>query len=263
MRMNLRALTASPVSIILAIPAVTACVLGLLAAVPAQAVEQWAGESFLADYSTLQPMPGGKEGHDYAYIAPEVEKFAGRYVKVMLDQPEVFISADSPYRGAQPEDLAVIAGAVRNACARELEQRGYAIVHEAAPDTVYVRLAVTNMQIAKKKRGLLAYTPVGFVVNAGVKAVQGFMEKYDLLDMALQAEVRDSVSQEVLAAAVLQRGKSAEARKPISFDTLEAVTSEFGGRFACRLDNSRVPAGQRIDCSDPDARKARPPVVGQ
>ena len=131
------------------------------------------------------------------------------------------------------------------------------------PGTLYVRLGVTDVQIAKKKRGLLAYTPVGFVVDVGVKALQEFMTKYDLLDMSLQIEVQDSANQQVIAAAVLQRGKTAGAKKPIPLDTLVAVTKEFGERFACRLDNGHVAAAQRIDCTDPAVRKARPNVVAQ
>lgn len=244
------------------IGALAVCGLGLLLTTTASAGDQWAGQDFLSDYGKLQPV-AGKAGKDYAYVAPDADKIAGRYVKVMVDQPEVFISPSSPYKGTQPEDIAAIAGTVRTTAAAALQQRGYTIVEEAGPDTVYVKLAVTDLQIQKKKRGLLAYTPVGFVVNAGVQALKGFMEKYDLLDMSLQAEVQDSTTQAVLASAVLQRGKSADAKKPIGFDAVVTTTNEFGERFACRLDNARVQVEQRIDCTDAEARKARPIVVGR
>lgn len=242
--------------------ALATCGLGLLMATTAGAEDQWAGQDFLSDYGKLQPI-AGKAGKDYAYVAPEVDKVAGKYVKVMVDQPEVFISPKSPYKGTQPEDLAAIAATIRSTAAAALEQRGYTIVDKAGPDTVYVKFAVTDLQIQKKKRGLLAYTPVGFVVNAGVQALKGFMDKYDLLDMALQAEVQDSTTQAVLASAVLQRGKSADAKKPIDFDAVVTTTNEFGERFACRLDNARVPVADHIDCTDAAARKARPIIVGK
>ena len=235
----------------------------LLATAPAQSQDsQWANQSFLTDYSTLKPIPG-KEGKDYQYLAPNIENSVGKISKVMLDQPEIFLSPNSPYKGAQPADLAAIAGAVYSQADTALKARGYKIVDKPGPDTLYVRLGVTDLQIAKKKRGLLAYTPVGFVVDVGVKALQDFMTKYDLLDMSLQIEVQDSASQQVIAAAVLQRGKTAGANKPIPFDTLVAVTKEFGERFACRLDNGHVAAAQRIDCTDPATRKARPSVIAQ
>jgi hypothetical protein len=135
------------------------------------------------------------------------------------------------------------------------------MVDRPAPDALYIRLAVTDLQIDKKKCNLLAYTPVGFVVEVGVKALQGLMDKYDVLDMALQIECQDSVTQAVLAAGVIERGKSADAKKAISFDMMAAATNEFAERCACRLDNGHVMAAQRIDCTDPVARKARPKVV--
>ena len=236
-------------------------VIALLGTAPANAQEPWADDGFLTDYGKLQPIPG-KEGKDFAYVAPGTFEVVGKYASVMLDQPEVFISPDSPYKGAKPEDVAAIAGLIRSTTAAALQERGYKMVDQPAADAAYVRMAVTDLQIVKKKRGLLAYTPVGFVVNAGVKALQDFMDKYDILDIALQVEVQDSLKHDVLAAAVIQRGKSADATKPIEFDTMVAVANELGERFACRLDNGRVQAPQRIDCTDPVARKARPKLVG-
>jgi hypothetical protein len=235
---------------------------GVLAASAASAAEPWEGHHFLSDYGKLQLVPG-RDGKDYMYVDPVTERYGHKYTKVMLDEPEVFLSPDSPYKGAKPQDLAAISGLVRNAAASALKQRGYALVDEPGSDTLYIRVAVTDVQIVKKHRSLLAYTPVGFVVDTGVKALQDFMGKYDLLDVALEVEFLDSVEQKSLAAAVLQRGKSADARKPISFDALVAVTSELGERCACRVDNSHVPAAQRIDCTDPAARKSRPLVLGR
>lgn len=236
--------------------------LALLGSPAAHAQDPWAGQSFLSDYSKLQPVPG-KEGKDFAYVSPNAFEVAGQYSKVMLDQPEIFISPNSPYKGAKPEDAAAIAQLVRDTTAAALKERGYAMVDQPGPDTIYMRMAVTDLQIAKKKRGLMSYTPVGFVVSAGVKALQDFMDKYEIRDLALQVELQDSATQEVLAAAVIQRGKSADATKPVSFDAMVAVTNELAERFACRLDNGRVPAAERIDCADPAARKARPKIVGQ
>ena len=241
--------------------AIASCTVLLFAATPATAGDQWAGETFLSDYSQLK-LVEGREGRDYVYVAPESKQWIGKYRSVLLDQPEVFIASDSPYRGAKPDDLAAIAGMLRSTAAGALQQRGYRIVDQPAADAVYVRIAVTDLQIEKKKRNLLAYTPVGFVVDAGVKALEGFMDKYDILDVSLQLEIQDSLTQEVLGAAVIQRGKSADSPKRISFELLVAAMNEYSDRLACRLDNSHVQESQRVNCLDPVARKARPLVVG-
>lgn len=222
----------------------------------------WAGQQFLSDYSKLQEVPG-KQGKEYYYVAPGVGERMMKYRSVLLDQPEIFISDKSPYKGAKPEDLAAIAAALRSTAAAELTSRGYVIAEKPAADALYVRIAVTDLQIEKKKRGLLSYTPVGLVVNAGMKALQDFMDKNDILDMSVQAEVQDSLSGEVLGAAVSKRGKSTGEKKAISFDALTAVMTDYGARLACRIDNGYVPVAERIDCLDPAARKARPQVVGK
>lgn len=226
-----------------------------------EAADTWAGQTFLSDYGKLQPA-AGKAGHDYVYLTEVDPGRMGRFRKVLLDQPEVFIAADSPYKGAKPADMAAIASVVRSSVASALESRGYALVDQPSVDAVYVRLAVTDLRIDKKKRGLLAYTPVGFVVSTGVEALQDFTAKYDILDMALQVEVQESTGHEVLGAAVVQRGKSADHGKPLSFDALSGLVTEYGERMACRLDNSHVTPDRRIDCLDAEARRQRPRVLG-
>jgi len=227
----------------------------------AAAADPWAGQTFLSDYSKLQPAEG-KTGRDYVHLTEVDPGRMGRFRKVLLDQPEVFIAADSPYKGAKPADLATIAGVVRSSTAAALEARGYALVDQPSADAVYMRMAVTDLRIEKKKRGLLAYTPVGFVVSTGVQALQEFTDKYDILDLALQVEVQDSTRHDVLGAAVVQRGRSVEHGKPLSFDALNALVTEYAERTACRLDNSHVTADRRIDCHDPEARRQRPRVLG-
>jgi len=44
------------------------------------------------------------------------------------------------------------------------------VVHEPGPGIMYVRFAVTNLYLKKKKRGLLSYTPMGFVVHSTMQA---------------------------------------------------------------------------------------------
>ena len=52
----------------------------------------------------------------------------GKISKVMLDQPEVFLSPNSPYKGAQPADLAAIAGGGLQPTRTALKARGYKMV---------------------------------------------------------------------------------------------------------------------------------------
>jgi hypothetical protein len=107
----------------------------------------------------------------------------------------------------------------------------------------------------------MSYTPVGFVVDTGLKAMQEFHQKYEVLDLGLQMEVQDSRSGDVLAASVLRRGASGGVDKHLSFDVLVTAADVLGDRLACRIDNAHVPAAQRIDCTDPVARESRPRAI--
>lgn len=212
------------------------------------AVDPWAGQTFLADYSRLRPVDPAT-GRDYVYVAPQVGPGTAHYQKVLFDQPEVFISPKSPYKGAKPADIEAIAELIRGTTVAALKRRGYEIVDQPGPQTVYVRMAVTDLQIARKPRRILAYTPVGFAVDLAVKALKSFMDNFDILDVALQVEVQDSQSGTVLAEAVLKRGKGADATKPIPFDAMVTAADDLGERFACRLDNGRRPVAERVDCT--------------
>jgi uncharacterized protein DUF3313 len=216
----------------------------------------WTGQTFLPNYKELKPVPTTGGGQDYIYMEPGLENQLGKYGSgVMVDQPEVFISPQSPYTGAKPADLESIAEFVREQFDKQLKARGYKIVAQKGPGVIFVRVAITDLQLQTKSRNILAYTPVGFVINAAVKAVQDFLQKMDILNLALQGEFLDGETGQELAAGVIARGGNGSK---MSYDDFEALIDEYGARFACRLDNGRVPEAQRIDCTNPAARKGRP-----
>ncbi len=217
----------------------------------------WTGETFLPNYEELKPIPT-KDGQDYAYLVPHIEEVLGKYGNgIVVDQPEVFISPQSPYTGAKPADLEGIAEFVRQQFDKQLTARGYKITDEKGPGTIYVRLALTDLQLQTKSRNILAYTPVGFVVSSVYRATQDFLQKMDILNLAFQMQALDGSTGQELAAGVISRGGNGSK---MSFSQFEALIDEYGARTACRLDNSRVPQAQRIDCSDAAARNTRPPL---
>lgn len=213
-------------------------------------------QTFLTDYGKLEARPAAK-GTDYTYIAPGAIDRLAKYNGVMVDQPEILISAQSDYKGAKPEDLVAIAGLMRDSLSERLKAGRYNVVDAPGPGIIYIRLALTDLSLKKKKRGVLGYTPIGFVVKAGADLVKEMMGKYDIMGMAIQAELTDSQTGEVLAAVVAERGGVDGEPMRMDFDQLSGQMKEFGGRLRCRLDNARVPAAQQIDCLDPAARSAR------
>jgi hypothetical protein len=212
-------------------------------------------KSFLSDYSKLQatPLPNNA-GTDFVYLPPAVLPRLAKYSAVMVDEPEVLISPNSDYKGAKPTDLAAVGGLVRKDVSDALTAGGYGVVDAPGPSALYLKIAVTDLNLKRKKRPLLGYTPAGFVIKAGMDATREMMQKYDIMGATIQAEITDSTSNEVLASVVALRGNNG---KRVDFKELDADVKGFASRFRCRLDNAHAQAAQQIDCLDPAARQAR------
>ena len=153
--------------------------------------------------------------------------------------------------------MAQIAEHMRSALATKLTEGGYKVVDQPGPSVILVRLALTDLEMKKKKRRLLAYTPIGAVVKAGADAVKEAMDKVDITGMTLQGELLDGETGEVLAALVVPRETPpGEKEMRMDFDELTALVNEYGARMRCSLDNARVAEESRVDCLDPAARAA-------
>ena len=238
----------------------TAAAIGLIAAVlglPVAAADQTVtfDKSFLTDSSRLVPRPA-PGGLDFTYTAPNAIEKVAKYKGIMVDQPEVLMSPASEYKGAKPENLLAVANSMRDAMDARLKAGGYNVVDKPGPGVLYVRLALTDLELVKKKRNILAYTPVGAVIKFGADAMKEFQSKFDIMNMVFQMEVTDSVSNEVFGQYVAVRGGGDKPAR-MDFDQVKANMDEFGERLRCRLDNAKGPVDKQINCLDPAARQAR------
>ena len=167
----------------------------------------------------------------------------------MIDQPEFVIADDSKYKGIKPDDAKAVADALRAQLSDTVTKNGRLyVVDKPGPGVLYVRMAASNVHLKKKSRGLLGYTPAGFVVSSAVSAGQQMEQKVILQNMNLEMEVQDSQTQEVLAAVVdkIDPGKKAKASE--SWLKEHTVMDYWATRFHCRLDNSQKPESEWQDC---------------
>jgi hypothetical protein len=232
---------------IISAAAIASCALASVAS-----AAQVYNQTFLTDYSKLvaTPLPNNA-GTDLLWVIPNADALIAKYTSVMVDEPEVLMSSTSPYQGAKPTDLEAIAGNVRKDVGDALKAGGYSVVEAAGPTVLYIRLAVTDLSLERKKRRLLAYTPIGFVVKLGADSLRDMMQKYDVMGAAIQGQVSDSTTQDLLAELVALRGDNG---KRLDFSTLDTEVQGFASRLRCRLDNTHT---TKINCLDPAARKAR------
>jgi hypothetical protein len=250
----------NPRLILLALSAVSA--LGLAQGSLAQQPMRPYDKTFLTNYDLLKPRAATKTGQpgDLAYIAPGAVKRLSAYNAVMVDQPEILFSPDSKIKGMKPDDLKALSEALRDTVSGSLAEGGYSVAQKPGPGVVYLRLALTDVMVEKKKRGLLAYTPAGAVIKAGSDLVKETFNKVDFVETTFQAELVDSMSNDVLAALVAERGtRKAEGQKETRIDMEEMRQNmrAWSHRLRCQLDNSKLPEDKQTNCTDDDANTAR------
>ena len=211
----------------------------------------FAASGFLTDYSKLKPVTTAT-GTDLIYAVPDAAKRLVAYTAVMIDEPEVHFSPDSEYKGLKPEDVKTLSTLMRDALKAKIEAGGkYKVVDKPAANVVYLRTALTELYLKKKKRGLMAYTPVGAVAKVGVDALRETLDKVDIIEMAFEAELADSKSGESLVAIVVKRGaRKAQGQKEqrMDMDEFNETIATYGARLSCRLDNAKLPEAQWVDC---------------
>jgi hypothetical protein len=206
--------------------------------------QDFQSSGFLSDYSKLKQ--SSDKYMDYTYIAEGAPDRMANYTAVMIDQPEIFVAANSKYKGMKPDDMKQLADAFRGALAGSLSTT-YMIVDQAGPNVLYVHFAISNVQLKKKKKGLLSYTPIGFVAGAAKSAMTSdFTKKIDLKGLTVEMEVLDSNSHDQLAA--LLETRSGKKDEPASWAELEALIAVYSHRVSCRLDNARRAVEDRVDC---------------
>jgi Protein of unknown function (DUF3313) len=204
-------------------------------------------ETFLSDYSRLKPSPDNP--FEEVYIAPGALERASKYTAIMIDQPELFVHPDSKYKGMKPDDMKIVADALRDAVTAELKD-SYKIVDAPGADVLYVRLAVGDLMLKKKKRSILAYTPAGALIKAARDLTKEVTDKVDVASFVVEGEVQDSVSGEQLAALTMSRGSlsTKDSGAAPTWDELSGLFGTIGKRLRCRLDNSKRPEAEQARC---------------
>lgn len=213
-------------------------------------------EEFLTDPSSLRSYE--RFAGDKIYFVEDILQRLPAYKNVLVDEPVIFIAADSPYTGFKPSDLAALADMIRTSFIDGLTTQPVSFGHYQAVDqpgagTLYVRLALKNLHIRKNKRGVLAYTPVGAVAHGVKNMAKETLDKTTLVEMTVEGELQDSQSGEVLFAISMTRGQRADKAAKIkeesaNWEATGQIAGAFGRRLACRLDNTGLPEDQRKDC---------------
>jgi hypothetical protein len=189
-------------------------------------------------------------GFDLICIAPGAFEKLGDYDGIIIDQPEIWIDPESNYLGTQPEYLRAMVELVRGTLVGQLVRGGNNVVEMPGPNVLFMRVALTDLHLKKKKGQVVTYQPIGSVSDK--ELLQTLMKKIDILEFALQLELVDSQTEEFLGAIVIRRGEIKKGQKDIDgrldFDEFWAIVDEYANRVRCRFDNAKRPKEEWKEC---------------
>ncbi len=174
---------------------------------------------FLDDYSQLSPSPHVKGA--YTYFNPE--KTLGDYSKFIIEPVRVIMIPSAEERIGH-DNLKELAEYFRTQIILELGER-YSVVKNPGPGVARVRVAITDVQAAKRA---LNIHPGSMISGVGLGGA------------CMEGEVVDSVSGESIAAVIdCQKGRRGLAGLT-RFEQSEHVLHEWAQRFRTRLDEAHL-----------------------
>ena len=186
---------------------------------------------FLKDYSTLRPAADDTEA-TLVYRTPDQAKFKS-YKKVWLEPVQVWRGEKSDAKDMDKEDADFLSQFLWSRLDEEL-RKDYEMVQAPGPDVLRLRVGITesgkNIPVLDN---LTAAYPAAYVLSKGKKYIGGtesFVGK-----ASIEAEVTDSQTGEVLAAAVDRRGGGKYFWKSLTrWGDVEEAYTYWAKKFAWR-----------------------------
>jgi hypothetical protein len=187
-----------------------------------------AGSSFAAEQmltseeqAMLQPSNEFKAVRYYDYPDFNVKD----YPKALIGAITIYYADDSKSKAIDPDDLKIITDKIRQSLTLNLS-RHVEIVDEPGPGVALSNVAIVKVKYANKKRGLLGYTPVGFVATSAANAAN---IRVALADAKIQGELVDSVSGKHLSIFEIHQIK--KAKKQMEWEDVQATLKDFTRRL--------------------------------
>ena len=185
---------------------------------PAFAQEPLRYSGFLDSYPVMQVDRDGSGA--LLYRKPGLS--LASYTRVMLDPIEVWMADDSSYKGIPADELNEIAQTLYQQLVASLEP-DFPVVEQAGDGVLRVRLAITDINAEKKKRGLI-----------GSRVIMD--------DATIEAEILDAKTSDRLIVLIdklsVSKGKAGTATTT-SWEEIERSLNYYAARFRSRLETDR------------------------
>ena len=187
---------------------------------------------FLQDYTKLGEDPFGLA--DAYYEAPNV--VWGAYDKAIIDQVTFFLKEDADHKGIDADELNQLAQYWNDSMVKSIS-KSYQIVSEPGPNTLRMRLAITNLEPGNPATGTVTtVVPVGLAASTLKKATTG--THIGMGEASFEAEIRDAQTDDVLVAGIRKSSgtKYKVAKSVTKWGQVEAIFDEWTDSLLKRLD---------------------------
>lgn len=187
---------------------------------------------FLPDYAKLQPV----EGREGALRHIDRSVNLQPYTKLYIDPIQVFVNADSPYKGVQPDAVKRITDYFHKAFVDAVTP-AYQVVGAPGPGVLRVRLAITGVQPVSPPLGVTDFIPIKAVYNVG-REVAGKAPR--VAELTAEMEVLDPQNRQVAAAVVTRKSdRTLPQGEQITWGELSPVVYAWARQFRLGLDDVR------------------------
>lgn len=201
---------------------------------------------FLDNYDQLEPVDD--PWIDFMYMSPDFSAKLGQATAIIVRQPEIFLAADSKYKGIKPDEMKTLADIYRDVMAEALSQ-DYQIAASPGPNTIDMQMALTNVHLKKKGRMILGYTPVGLVATTAKRQLlDDLTDKILLTEVAWEGRLVDAESGKIIGSIIIELGDNTSKKEFTSWDELVQAMEVSAARLRCRFGNASLPEGARQDC---------------
>lgn len=207
-------------------------VMSFLVGIAGAAIAEPPQSQFLDVTENLTPVPG-IEG-SYGWDNPKLP--VSDYDKFFLDNVQIFLAPDSPYKGIDASQMQAISQTFRAVMIATLEPE-YPVVSQPGPGVMRMSLAITNLSITKKRKGLINYTPVGLVVG-GLRSLADEFSNVSLEAATVEADIVDSISGELIAARIATKpfAQAGVGEGKLSWNTLESAFGFYASEVRKSMD---------------------------
>jgi len=142
-----------------------------------------------------------------------------RYDKRIIGSVTFYFSEKSRTKEIDADELKQIADSMKAALATAASEQGE-LVSSPGEGVVLINVAITEINLQNKKRGLFGYTPVGLAASTAGN-LAGL--RVELREAAIEGEVVDSVNGEVLSVFRATDIGNWDSKKGLSWEDLRAT----------------------------------------